>query len=155
MVSVLSCFGRAGVSLHVVFRFGKIGILDQALQNFYKLRTGGSQFFQMVQRKCLEKLFAVASQLDENLPAVVGAAQAAEQAALDQTVDQFHRAVMLELHPFGQNSDGRFKTLRQTANREQQLMLLRLDASFTRCVFAETQEATDLIAKFRHGFEIG
>ena len=34
-------------------------------------------------------------------------------------------------------------------------MLLRLDAGFARCVFAETQEATDLIAKFRHGFEIG
>jgi len=154
MVSVLSCFGRAGVKLHIVFRFGKIGVLDQALQNFYKLWAGGSQFFQVVQRECLKKLFAVAGQLDEYLAPVVGAAQAAEQTALDQAIDQFHRAVMLELHPFGQNSDGRFKVLRQTSNREQQLMLLWLDAGFARCVFAETQEATDLIAKFRHGFEI-
>ena len=97
MVSVLSCFGRAGVNLHVVFRFSKIGILEQALQNFDKLGTGGSQFFQMVQRECLEKLFAVASQLDEHLAAVVGAAQAAEQAALDQAIDQFYRAVMLRI----------------------------------------------------------
>ena len=82
----------------------------------------------MVQRECFEKLFAVASQLDEDLAAVVGAAQAAEQAALDQTVDQFHRAVMLELHPFGQNSDGRFKTLGQTAESR-----AATDAAAARC----------------------
>ena len=122
-------------------------LLDQALQNFYELRSGGLQFLQMVQRECLEKFFAVVSQLDENLPAIVGRAQAAKQASVDQTIDQFHGAVMLQLHPFRQNSDGRFKILRKTANREQELMLLRFDAGLARGVFAETQKPTDLIAQ--------
>jgi len=73
-------------------------------------------------RECLEKLVPVASQLDENLPAVVGAGKR-RAAAADQTVDQFHvvyagAAIRSAKTP---------SWLRPPADREsrQQLMLLR------------------------------
>lgn len=92
----------------------------------------------MGQRKRLQKFFSVARQLDQNLPAIIGAAQAAQKTPLDQTIDQLDRAMMLQLHAFGQHTDGGLQADRKAAHGQQQLMLLWLDAGLARSSFAES-----------------
>jgi hypothetical protein len=49
----------------------------------------------MMERKTLEKLFAVVGQLDEHLAPIVSGPQAAKKSPIDEAVDQLDRAVML------------------------------------------------------------
>jgi hypothetical protein len=58
--------------------------------------------------------------------------------------------VVLQLHPFGQNSDRRLQLIGQSFDREQKLMLLRFDARFSCGVLAEAQKAPDLVAQLSH-----
>ena len=95
------------------------------------------------------------SQLYEDLSAIVGSPQSAQEPSFGESVNQFHSAVMLKLHSFRQHTDGRFDAIGKTSNRQQQLVLLRFDARLARGIFAETQEASYLIAQLRHRFEIG
>jgi hypothetical protein len=85
-------------------------------------------------------------ELDEDLPAIIGCPQTGKEASVDQTIDQFNRAMMLELHSFRQNTNGRFEAAREPSHRQEELVLLWLDAGFSSGVFAETQEAADLVA---------
>jgi hypothetical protein len=66
-----------------------------------------------------------------------------------QAVDQLNRAVMLDLQSFREHSDCCLSRLRQALNRQQRLMLLRLDPGGTGSLFAEIQKTPDLIAKVR------
>jgi hypothetical protein len=61
--------------------------LDQILQDFYKLRSGGLQLLQMVERKTLQEPFAVTGQLDQHLASIVGGAQATEKTSIDESID--------------------------------------------------------------------
>jgi hypothetical protein len=130
------------------------GIIDQGLQNLDKRWAGGLQLLQVMKRESLEEFFAVVSQLDQDLPPVIGRPQAAKKPSIDQSIDKLNGAVMLQLHPFGQRPDSRFQTIGQTADGQQELVLLRLDAGLSRGVFTEAQKTTDLVAQFRHGFEV-
>ena len=51
---------------------------------------------------------------------------------------------MLDEQPGGNFPDGRLYALRKAVHRQQQLMLLRLDAVFFRGRFAEMKEPPDL-----------
>ena len=119
---------------------------DEALKYFYKLRSGGLQFLQVVEGKCFEELFAIMGELDEDLPAIIGCPQAGKKASVDQPIDQLNGAVMLELHAFRQNPNSRLEPAGETSYRQEELVLLRLDTGFSSGLFAETQEAADLVA---------
>ena len=54
---------------------------------------------------------------------------------------------MLNLKPFGQNADRCNLTRGQSLDRQQSLVLMRLDTSCARSRFAEVQEAADLVAE--------
>lgn len=107
-----------------------------------------------MERKFLEKLFAVVGELDEDLPAIIGCSQTGKKASVNEAIDQLNGGVMLELHALRQNTDGWLKALRETSYRQEELVLLRLDAGFSGSVFAETQEAADLVAKLCHRFKV-
>jgi len=130
-------------------------VLDEALEYVHEPRSGRLQFLEMVERKCFEKFFSVAGELDEDLSSVIGGAQAGKKTSVDQPIDQLNSAVMLQLHSLRQNTDGRLKAVGEPSHRQKQLVLLRLDAGSPRGIFAETQKAADLIAQLRHRFEIG
>jgi len=85
-------------------------------------------------------------ELDEDLPAIIGCPQTGKEAPVDQPIDQLNGAVMLELHSFCQDTNGRLEAARETSHRQEELVLLRLDTGFSSGVFAETQEAADLVA---------
>jgi len=87
-------------------------------------------------------------QMDEHLPPVRWRTGAGDQTALCQPVYQFACAVVLKLQPFGENPDARLLSrLDNTLDREQQLMLLRLDPGSSRRLFAEVEKPPDLVAK--------
>jgi hypothetical protein len=113
-------------------------VFDEALEYFYEVRSGGLQFLQVVERKLLEKLFAIVGELDEDLPAIIGCPQTGKKATVNEAIDQLNGGVMLELHSLRQDTDGWLKALRETPYRQEELVLLRLDAGFSRGVFAET-----------------
>jgi hypothetical protein len=81
-------------------------VVDEILQNLYKPRSGGLQLLQMVQGKTLQEPFAVTGELDQNLAPIIGCAQTAKQTSVDEAVDELDGAVMLQLHSFGQHTDG-------------------------------------------------
>jgi hypothetical protein len=89
------------------------------------------------------------------LSLVVRRPQSKQKASLDEPIDQLDSAVVLELHSFRQHADGRSNAFGQTSNSQQELVLLRLDARLSRGILAETEETADLVAQFRHSFEIG
>jgi hypothetical protein len=85
---------------------------------------------------------------------VIDGSQPAHKPRFNKPVDQLDRAVVLQLHPFGQHPNGRFQPFGQTAKRKQQLMLLRLDACSPRGIFTKAEKATNLIAEFRHRLKL-
>jgi hypothetical protein len=94
--------------------------------------------------------------MDQNLPPIPGRTRARDQSALRQPFHQLARAVMLELDPLGQNSDARLLSrLNNTLDREQQLMLLRLDPGGARRLFAKVEKPPDLVAELRQSSVIG
>jgi hypothetical protein len=100
---------------------------------------------EVVQRKSLKKFFAVASQLDQDLPFVVGSPQPEQETPFDESIDELHRAVVLELHPFGQHADSWFDPLRKASYGQKQLVVLRFDAGVARGIFAKTEKTADLV----------
>jgi hypothetical protein len=110
---------------------------------------------QVIEREFFEERFAVMGELDQDLAAIIGGTQAAEISPVHQPIDQLDRAVVLQLHAFGQNADRRFEAVGQPSYGQEQLVLLRLDAGLARGMLAETEKPADLVAQFRHSFEIG
>ena len=70
-------------------------------------------------------------------------------AALRQTIHQLNRAVVFDLQPFRQLANGRKLARRQSLDRQEELMLLRLDSLRSRGIFAVTEKPPYLMAEFR------
>ena len=66
-----------------------------------------------------------------------------------QPVHEFHRAVVLNEEPSGDLANGGLGILGKSVNRQQELMLLGLDAALSRRRFTEVQELPDLPPKLR------
>jgi len=63
----------------------------------------------VVNSETIQKIFALSRQLHQYLAAIIGGAQAADETAFDQPIDQFNSAVVLELHALGQDSNRRLE----------------------------------------------
>ena len=99
--------------------------------------------------KLLEQSRATARDAQQNFAAVRAATDSLEQSVKLHAVHQLDGAVMLDLQALGKHAHGSFLRARQSLNRQQGLMLLRLDAGGTRGLLAEIHEPPDLVAKFR------
>jgi protein subunit release factor B len=89
------------------------------------------------------------------LAPVFTSAVSSHQAAGGQPVNKFDGAVVLNLQPFSQGSDRRVHSWRQSLQRQHQLVLLRFQAHFPGCLFAEVKEQANLIAQLRQCLIIG
>jgi hypothetical protein len=85
--------------INVDFLVTRAGLLEEALQYLDESRARRLKLLKVVQGKSLEKLLAVASQLDEDLSLVVSRPQPEQKTPFNESIDELHRAVMLELHP--------------------------------------------------------
>src|ERR1700683_3481986 len=101
----------------------------------------------MRKAECPQESLSAESNLQHYLAAILLAARTPDQAFGLQTVCEFNRTVMLDLQPFRQNADRRNLAGRQTLDRQQSLVLMRLDSCGARGRFAEVQEAADFVAE--------
>jgi hypothetical protein len=85
--------------------------------------------------------------LQKDLAPVRSASETPDKTPELEAVDELNCAVMLDLQPFGQHSDGCFPEFRQAPECQQSLMLLRFEPGRARGLFAEIQEAPDLVPK--------
>jgi len=107
----------------------------------------------MVPRQFVQHRFALARQADRDLPPVGAYPAAPHQPAPSQTVDQFDDAVMPKLQALREIAHGRLAAM--SFHGQQQLMLRRFEAGETRRLFAEVQEAADLVAKLGQRLVVG
>ncbi len=113
------------------------------------------QFSPVMQRELPENLFSPFRQANQNLPVIFRTAGPFGQTPFLQTVEQFHRAVVLDLKALSDIADGRDASLRKTLQSQQQLVVLRLKAGRPRRLFAEMQESPDLMAELRQSSILG
>src|SRR5262245_1693600 len=102
-----------------------------------------------------EQRLAAGREADQHLPAVGGAAHPAHEPPLLHPIHQLHRAVVPHLQPLGERSHRRLDPIRDSLDREQQLMLLGLEARVARGLVAEPKEAPKLVAKIRERAIVG
>jgi len=99
----------------------------------------------MVHGKFCENLFSFRSEVNADLPAIDAVALPLYEPAPHRSVHQFDGTVMSYLQPFRKDTNGRFCARRQTANGEQELVLLRVNAGSLRGLLAEAQKPAYLI----------
>src|SRR5260370_5802861 len=115
------------------------------------MRRGRFYFRAVLACKFFQQALPLGSEMNNDLPAVVVVTRSHHQATLLSTVNQFDRAVVLKLKPLCQIAYPGLLPRGQAANRQQKLVLLRMQPRPSCCFLAEAQEAAYLIAKFRLG----
>lgn len=103
----------------------------------------------MGDRQPLEDGLAQGGDLDQDFAPVDGTTVAADHAERGQAVDEADHRVVLELELPGQGADGRSRAGRQPLDRQQELVLLGLEARAAGLALAEHQEAADEVAEPR------
>lgn len=66
------------------------------MQRFRKFGACGLQFLPVQEREAPQKLFAVRSQVDQNLPPILLAGVPNDGAVLGQPINKFYRAVVAQ-----------------------------------------------------------
>ena len=102
----------------------------------------------MSEREGPQHLFSLWGEGDKHPSLIPLAPAALDETTFGEPVDEFDRAMMRDLEPLGQSTDGRFPSLRQPLHCQQQLVLLGFKTRSTRGLFAEAEKAAQLIAKF-------
>jgi hypothetical protein len=87
--------------------------------------------------------------MNDDLSPVRAGSLAPEQGAPLKPVYQLDDTVMAQLHPIGEFSDAGHAPERQSAQRQQEQVLLRLEARFARGLFAPIQIGAYEVSKFR------
>jgi hypothetical protein len=113
-----------------------------------------SQFLTMRQRNTSQLSIPARRKLHQHLPPVHPATRPPNQPALFKPVHQFHRAVMLNLQPFGKKANRGFLRCRDALNSQQRLILLRFQASSASIALAEIQIPANRVPKFRERLKI-
>ena len=94
-----------------------------------------------------QKLLSAARELEQDFTAVGLAARASDETVRLQPVAQLDSAVMLDLQSLGQYTDRHLGLTWQSLDRQQRLMLLRLDASDAHGLLAKIQEPANFVPK--------
>ena len=88
-------------------------------------------------------------QIHEDLAPVVAALPRGDHAAVLHATHKLLGRVVGELKALRELTDGRLAPSGEPADREEELVLLRLQSRFPRGSFREVQKATDPVAKLR------
>jgi hypothetical protein len=103
----------------------------------------------VIKREFAQDPLAFCGQLEQYLPAVIAVALSLNVATLCKPVGKFNGAVRFDLQPLGEHANSWDLVFWQSLNGQQELMLPRFDARFSRCILAESHKAPDLITQFR------
>ena len=101
----------------------------------------------MGERELSQDATAGACEPNDYLAAIRLRRVADDVTAAFQAVNELNHAVMFELQPDGQLSDGRDGSRREPFEGEKQLVLLRLQPMRANLIVAETKKSADLAAE--------
>lgn len=99
----------------------------------------------MVQGQFGDDALAFGGEGEQDLATVIAGALASHVAATLQTVDQFDRTVMLNLHAVRQFADARANSARHALDGEHQLILATFQPGGLHGLFAEMQVPANLV----------
>ncbi len=116
-----------------------MGPPDDGIERADERRARAAQFVEVRLGELFERGVSARGDADNDAAAVVGCARAAHEAAARKAIDQFNGGVVLDLQAFGENADHGMG-VRLSAEREQELMVLRFELDRARGGFAEMQE---------------
>ena len=88
--------GRSGTR-----RCGIIAFSHDAAKSGYQLGSGRAQFVVVMQGEFAEDLLSLGGKREQDLAAIVLGAGAVDESSRLQTVDQFHGAMVADLHSVG------------------------------------------------------
>jgi hypothetical protein len=129
-------------------------VCEESLQDVQKFGTDGLPLLPVVERQFLEKLFPGLGELDQDPPAIVGGPQTTQKTPIDEAVNKLDGAVMLQLHAFRQDAHRRFQVVRQPTHRQQELILLRLNAGLPRRRLAKAEKTANLVTQLGHRLKV-
>ena len=107
------------------------------------------QFARVVAGEPVKNLPTFACQAEDGAALVVLVDGSLDEVFAFGAIDQLHSAVVLEAETAGSIGDRDGRAFSSTGNLEQKLVLLRLEASGDRCVFAELEKFSKFKSKFR------
>jgi len=119
-------------------------VAQHRIQRPRQLRAGAFQFRPVRQCQPVQNSPAGRSQPEQNFTLVFESRNSRDRACGFKTIHQFNGAVVLDKQPGGDLPDGGLYAVGKALNREQQLMLLRLNTMLLCGCFAEVQELPDL-----------
>src|SRR5467141_3788603 len=122
---------------------------QQRADGIHQRRPARAQLADAVSRHLLEQLLSPRQKRHQDAPAVVPAAAPAHVAMGLQPVDQLHGAVMLQRQPVRQRANRRLCAFREPAKRQQEKMLLRLEARSARHGVPFPDELANEVTEFR------
>jgi hypothetical protein len=128
--------------------------IDDAGKGAHQLGAGLLEFAGVKLGERTEDSFALGSDAEQNAAVVVGVLQAAKEALLDRSVDEFDSAVVLEEHALGHIRYAWFDAGRHGGDALQHLILLGAHAGFAHGKLADVVEAPELIAEFSKAAEM-
>src|SRR5712664_4410796 len=140
-----------GRSPRLFLAWRRAAVFQQGADGVDQCRAAGAQFADAVSRHLLEQLLSSRKQRHQDAPAIIPVAAPAHVAMGLQPVDQFDRAVMLQRQPVRQGPDGSFFTFRKAANRQQEQILLRLQARLLRHRVPFADKLANEVTEFREG----
>lgn len=105
------------------------------------MQTQSRQFFELS--------FSASGQIDDYFPAILRVVYAANQTQPLQPVDPLNGGVVPHLQPLGKRANRGGRAARHAADRQQKLVLLRLETGGPNRVVRGVQEQANAISEFR------
>ncbi len=122
---------------------------QDGLQCGNEARASSTQFVSMHDRELLEQSSAASSKSEVDAPGIASAARAANPTVRRKAKTELDGRVVADLETLGERTDRGFQFRRRAGDREERLVLLRLDSGRARRAFAEIQETANFVAEIR------
>lgn len=139
-VSVRSFFTRSGMSYR-----GVASLAHYAAKGADKFRASGAQLIAMVQSQLAQRFFTFRSERQQNFPPVILGARAVHKAVRFETVHEFDRAVMADLHARCELTNSRPHPGRHALDGQHELILAALQTGPLHDFLAEMKKTPDLV----------
>jgi hypothetical protein len=98
-------------------------------------------------RQAIENLLPTSRCMQANTSTICGIGPTFKQALLRAPIHQFDNGVVLQSKGFGRIGNRRRTPCRNACDREQELVLLRMQACIDGCILADQQEFPQLMAE--------
>jgi hypothetical protein len=98
-------------------------------------------------RDLVKDCFSPARELQQHLPPIFATAHSFQEAMGFETIHELHGAMVLNLKTLREDSDSGLSGRWQPLDRQERLILLRLDSGRARGMFAQSLKAPDFVTE--------